>query len=307
MIDFPENDDLDAILSQPGQAPAAIKQPPASYAFTESCPKCRGTGSFISYSGRNLGPCFACKGEGSRSFATSRNARNKAAAKREEKREAKAQEAMAWRETHKDVLAWLDSSAKRNAERNGTFTFPASLLDAVNQYGMLTENQLAAAQRLMAKDEERKAEWSAKREAAAPAADVTALETAFAVARERAKLPGAKGIFTKPLKLTHDGVSVAISSPKPGSKWDGMLFVRDAKDDERKLGYFKGGKFFRQGAATDAEAAAVLAVAATPLEAVKAYAKAWSECGICGRMLLKAESIEAGIGPICAGKYGWGL
>ncbi len=306
------NDDLSDLLGGETAPTTSLKVPPSSYApleqtvFAEGCPKCRGTGSFISYSGRNLGSCFACKGAGKLEFKTSRATRNKAAAKREEKRKTKAQEAAAWRETNKDVLAWLANSAKRNAERNGSFTFPQSLLEAISQHGTLTDNQLTAAQRLMAKDEARKVEWTAKREQAAPVADVTALEQAFAVARERAKLPGAKGIFTKPLKLTHGEVSVAISSPKPGSKWDGMLFVRDAKDDERKLGYFKGGKFFRQGA-TPVEEQAVLAVAATPLEAVKAYAKAWSECGICGRMLLKAESIEAGIGPICAGKYGWGL
>jgi hypothetical protein len=311
------NDDLSDLLGGETAPATSMKQPPASYvpfektAFVEGCPKCRGTGSFISYSGRNLGPCFACKGAGKNTYSTSPEARAKSRERALAKRVEKAQEvidsANSFRATYPDMVAWLEGSAKRNAARGGSFTFPADLLEKLNQYGSLTDAQFASVCKLMARDAERAAE----RTAAAPAADVSALEKAFDVARERAKLPGAKGVFTKPLKLTHGekdaAISVAISSPKPGSKWDGMLFVRDAKDDERKLGYFKGGKFFRQGAATDAEAAAILAVAASPLDAVKAYAKAWSECGICGRMLLKAESIEAGIGPICASKYGWGL
>jgi hypothetical protein len=307
------NDDLSDLLGGETAPLTSIKQPPASYApleqtvFAEGCPKCRGTGSFISYSGRNLGPCFACKGAGKNVYKTSPEARAKsranAAARKVSKEQQIAADAKAFIDAHEAEIKWLTIAGQRNIERNGTFTFPQDLLTKLWQYGSLTDSQLAAVQRLMAKDEAR----SAERTAAAPAADVSALEKAFAVARERAMLPGAKGVFTKPLKLTSGSVSVAISSPKPGSKWDGMLFVRDAKDDERKLGYFKGGKFFRQGAATDAEAAAILTVAASPFDAVKAYAKAWSECGICGKTLFNAESIERGIGPICAAKYGWGF
>jgi len=43
--------------------------------FAETCPKCRGTGRFIGYTGRPLGECFACKGAGKRTFRTSPEAR----------------------------------------------------------------------------------------------------------------------------------------------------------------------------------------------------------------------------------------
>jgi len=318
MIDIKGND-LDAIFAQPGEPTVTPKQPPASYAgvaatYNESCRKCGGSGSFISYSGRVLGECFACKGAGSKTFSSSPEARAtgraRAAVKRVEKAQAITDSANSFRATYPDMMAWLEQSAKRNAARAGSFTFPADLLDKLNQYGSLTDAQFASVCKLMARDAERAKERAAEqaiRVEAAPAADVTALETAFAVARERAMLPGAKGVFAKPLKLTSGEVSVSISSPKPGGKWDGFLFVRDAQDDERKLGYFKGGKFIANRDTTPVEQAAILACAATPLDAVKAYAKAWSECGICGKTLFRAESIEAGIGPICAAKYGWGL
>lgn len=39
-------------------------------------------------------------------------------------------------------------------------------------------------------------------------------------------------------------------------------------------------------------------------EAVK-FGKLYGVCCICGRTLTNEESIEAGIGPVCAGKAGW--
>lgn len=39
------------------------------------------------------------------------------------------------------------------------------------------------------------------------------------------------------------------------------------------------------------------------LDAAKAYGKLYGFCGCCGRRLNKEASIEAGIGPVCAGKF----
>jgi len=40
------------------------------------------------------------------------------------------------------------------------------------------------------------------------------------------------------------------------------------------------------------------------VDGLKAYGKASGSCGICGRKLTTPESIELGIGPVCAGKMG---
>jgi hypothetical protein len=42
------------------------------------------------------------------------------------------------------------------------------------------------------------------------------------------------------------------------------------------------------------------------LEEAKAFGALYGTCCVCGRTLTKEESIEAGIGPICAGKGMWG-
>jgi hypothetical protein len=43
---------------------------------------------------------------------------------------------------------------------------------------------------------------------------------------------------------------------------------------------------------------------ADPLAASIAYGRRTGQCSICGRLLENAESIERGIGPICAGNFG---
>lgn len=49
---------------------------------------------------------------------------------------------------------------------------------------------------------------------------------------------------------------------------------------------------------------ALMNLAESPLESMKAYGRRTGECCMCGRELTNHASIDAGIGPICAGKWG---
>jgi hypothetical protein len=113
--------------------------------------------------------------------------------------------------------------------------------------------------------------------------------------------------MVKPLTLaagpSKDDIAFKVSPGSVGSQWEGQVFFKSI--DGRKLGYVKDGRFNRQFACTDAEANAVLTVAADPKAGLFAYAKAWSRCGVCGRGLLNDVSIERGIGPICMERYGF--
>ena len=51
--------------------------------------------------------------------------------------------------------------------------------------------------------------------------------------------------------------------------------------------------------------ATIMAVANDPLNAAIRYGKVSGECSCCGRELTRKDSIERGIGPICAEKFGW--
>jgi hypothetical protein len=305
------NDDLSDMLG--GEVPKAtsMKVPPASYTpvektvFVEGCPKCRGTGQFVSYSGRVLGQCFACKGAGKLEFKTSgadrAKARNRAAESKATKEAAIAEQAKAFVEAHRPEVVWLTNAAQRNVERGGTFTFPADVLGKLWQYGELTEGQLGAVRKLMLRDAAKQEE----RLAAAPAVDASKIEAAFAIAISKAERPGQQGVFVKPLRLAHDGLAIHFRPGSTGSQWEGMLFAKSAAG--KKLGHIKGGKFSKKFGCTEIEEKAVLACASDPEGAVIAYAKAFSACGVCGRGLLNDVSIARGIGPICAAKFGFAL
>ena len=49
----------------------------------------------------------------------------------------------------------------------------------------------------------------------------------------------------------------------------------------------------------------IMGAANDPLSAAIRYGKVSGECSCCGRELTDPRSIEAGIGPICATKFGW--
>lgn len=289
------------------RAPIVQGQPPANYKpmekrFEEGCPKCHGTGRFHSWGGRDLGACFNCKGVGKLTFKTSPESRAKSRVSNTAKAVNKAQQLIAdvaaWKVAHPAATQWLSSQVERGVQCS---EFAKSLWDALHKWGSLTDNQLAAVERSVAKAAERKAE----REAAAPVVDATKIEQAFAIAREKAARPGMMGMFEKPLKLTSsvNNVTLSFRPGSIGSQWEGMLFAKT--DDGKKVGHIKNGKFFRKFECTDAEAVAVLDCASDPEKAVVAYAKAFSRCGVCGKGLLNDVSIARGIGPICASKFGW--
>lgn len=265
--------------------------------FEEGCPKCRGTGNFVSYTGRIVGQCFACKGLGKKVFKTSSATRAVAREKAADKKAAtSAADVAAFTAREPDVMAWIVAECSKAKP----FEFAVAMAEAINKYGDLTDRQLDTCKRLAAKAAER-----ASSRANGPALDVAAIEAAFVTAREKAFRTGQMGTFIKPLILAAGPAKtdIAFKASAGSGKWEGMVFFKSM--DDRKLGYVKEGRFNRQFACTDAEANAVLTVASNPKEGLFAYAKAWSKCGVCGRGLLNDESIERGIGPICMEKYGF--
>jgi hypothetical protein len=271
--------------------------------FKQPCDKCGGSGRW--HGAYKSGPCFTCEGSGTLTFKTPPAERAKAAARRVAKREERDEIRAAWREEHKAEITWLHETAtwqRNRTDGKPAWEFPASLLESLAQYGTLTDAQLATVQRFMARNEARQAERAQKRETEATAVDTSALEKAFQIAKARASRPGQMGVWTKPLPLHALGHTISFQPGSEGSQWAGRIFV---KLGEKKLGQIKLGRFFRYDECSDAEAAAVVACMGDPAAAAKAYGKAWSRCCVCGQTLTNDVSIENGIGPICAEKYGW--
>ncbi len=260
--------------------------------YTENCPNCRGTGRFRFRNGAS-GSCFKCSGTGKLAFKTSPDYRAKAA----QGRAAKADQAridlqaarQAWIDANPDDFAWMNAKQER-------FDFARSMYDALMQYGTLTERQHATVTCLRLADAERLAAFKAAdaaRLANAPAVNVDRISEAFAHAQ-------GKGI--KKPRMTLDGFKISLA-PATGRNAGALYVVRKA--DDQYLGKIMDGRFTRVRECDDATETHVVRIIADPKDEAIAYGQRTGQCCICGRELTNHASIDAGIGPICAERFGW--
>lgn len=235
--------------------------------------------------------CFSCDGIGKHEFKTSPEYRTKAKASAQKRKEA-AQDAIkaqvaSWVEQNPAEAAWIDSEAPR-------FEFARAMQEALNKYGSLTEKQIATVQRLTVQSAERKAQWAAEKavtEQAAPTVTVEKIEQAFASAKDN-------GIKYPRLRLD---TFVFTAAPDHG-KNAGALYV---KQDGEYLGKILGGKFLKMRSCDAETESRVVAAASDPEAAAVAYGNRVGACSCCGKELHNKASIDRGIGPVCASKYGW--
>lgn len=277
--------DLGAVRDTTGDIPTSIPTP----TFTENCKSCGGSGRFVSWAGRVVGNCHQCKGAGKQTFKTSPTARaatQKSYANRKAAAATAAVEsAEAFTTQHPIAVEWLRASNSN---------FAASLLEALTKYGHLTENQVNAVYRIIAKNDAEKAEKiaaAAKRAENAPEITVARIEQAFQHAQDR-------GVKRPKLRLDTFKFSLA---PVTGRN-AGSIYVTE---NEQYLGKITDGKFFRVRECNDEQEARIVAAAADPSTAATAYGQRTGQCSICARELTNSESINRAIGPICAEKYGF--
>lgn len=296
-----EHDDPLAELFGGAPSPRPAVKPPEDFKpildrfIEENCPKCAGTGRW-----RGIRECFKCKGTGKLRFKTSADYRAKA---RQSSQTKKADARAAWAEEHKAEILWIRETEARLTDPSKpfiSFDFPIRMREAIDKYGSLTDGQLAAVRKLMMRDHERSAERKAeivKRTEQAVAIDVAKIEHSFQHARDAAAEAG-EGV--KWLRLRLDTFSFTPAGAQ--SKNAGGIYV---KEGERYLGKVLAGKFIRSGACSAEQETRIVAAAADPMAAAKAYGLRTGSCSCCGRELTNRASIDLGIGPICAKKYGW--
>ena len=99
------------------------------------------------------------------------------------------------------------------------------------------------------------------------------------------------------------GAFVVKLAPDNGRN-PGALYVTQPRGGEY-LGKIVDGRFLRAGACTDEAQAEVVRLIDDPKSAIEAYGMRTGQCAICGLELTNSESIERGIGPICAEKWGF--
>lgn len=260
--------------------------------FTEKCPACKGRGRFISYAGRDVGPCFKCKGAGNRTFKTSPEARadNRASAA-ERKAKRKAEIMSAFVAEHGAVFDWLNAASLKGN------SFAVSLMASLHDFGSLTPGQIAAVEKCIARDAERKAEAEA-RKINAPAVSSDGVDRLKLAFDKAIAFSAEKGLRLSP-RITINGMT--ISPAKATSANAGALYV---KNGGTYLGKITGGKFFASRECGSDDQASILAFIADPAQAAKVYGQTTGTCCVCNATL-KSKWKELGIGPICAQKFGW--
>jgi len=237
-----------------------------------ACPKCGGSGQ------TRWGRCFRCEGKGAVS------ARSAAASQAKVTRERNEAERRAdFAREHSDVIAFLDANL-------GWSDFYRSLSEQLLERGTLSENQVAAVRRGMAKRAARTEERKIERVASAPFVEISAIEKLFATATDND--------VKKPI-FRADGIE--LSKAPANGRNAGALYV---KREGNYVGKIVDGRFQAVREAPADTLDRLLAVAADPLgESIK-YARRTGCCGLCGRELVDPVSIRALVGPICAPKWG---
>ena len=117
---------------------------------------------------------------------------------------------------------------------------------------------------------------------------------------EAAKTKGAKR-----LTLRFEGINI-----KPNRDLSALWVTSQTEKEEGNYGLQPKylGKVTPQGCdsrLSDTVKEIIMGAANDPLTAAIRYGKVSGECSCCGRELTDPRSIERGIGPICATKFGW--
>lgn len=261
---------------------ASAKKEPKKALLT--CEACNGSGLWrqgrVNQHGNNK--CNICRGTGKVATPLAerrkRNAQTKA-------RKAAALEAkrLDWISENKELHDFLAAATWSE--------FAQSLAGSIDRYGSLTEKQQAAAERMMATTIENKKKRDAEK-ADAPVVDLTGIRMAFEVAG---------GALKKP---TYRAEGLKITMAPASGRNPGALYVARIDGDDYQ-GKIIDTKFHGVRSASDDTLDALLRISRDPKEAAIKFGRVTGTCCCCGRELTNAESIKAGIGPICAGRWGF--
>jgi hypothetical protein len=256
-------------------APPMRTKTTGPHAKTQSFP-CQGCGGSGNWRGRPGHKCFACKGQGYflHSEQDRRNARYKTAARKANKL---AETRAAFDAENPGVGEFLQGATWS--------TFAQELSGKLAQYGALTDPQLRAVQSLMAKTEATRAARAAERETARQTVDLAPIRAMFEAARESG--------YKQPV---YRAAGLIISRAPDSGRNPGALYIKT--EDDEYLGKILGTQY------TGKPAPALAAIAADPKGEAIRYGQRTGQCSCCGRTLTNEGSIDAGIGPICASKWG---
>ena len=171
----------------------------------------------------------------------------------------------------KDIMSWN--------------SFAKSLVDQVASKGSLSDKQLFAASAMLAKIKTNKAERESNM-------------TSVDVSRILAVLDKADPAMKTPKIRVGDFV---FSKPAPHSKNAGSVYIKQLGE---YIGKVTGGYYLPVGNVSKDTIAEIQEICKDPMESAVAYGRRTGNCAVCARELTVKESIDRGIGPVCADKLG---
>jgi len=118
--------------------------------------------------------------------------------------------------------------------------------------------------------------------------------------RQSAPAASLPGVFSL---VVDKGMSLHLGACKVVLFQSGAVGIVAPVFGQGTYGVIESGRLKRFAGLTDEMLALLLDVEARGLEAVQEIGRATGRCAICSRMLTNAESIAAGIGPICAERF----
>lgn len=209
---------------------------------------------------------------------------------RKERETAKvADAAAAWKAEHAAEFAYMQ---KRAAAGNN---FYAGQLGNVERYGSIFDSRLEGIRADMARDARPAA---APAPVARPVVNLEPVEAAFAKAKAAGiawpKLRLGGFVFSPAGANSANAGAIYIKTRQPAGDLPGVY-----------MGKVLGGKLFTSRECDKAAEAEILSIAADPKAAAIAYGKEFGRCSVCNRELTDEASVAAGIGPVCATRYGF--
>lgn len=268
--------DWDSFIDNLVEAPQDIETKKVSTEKTYPCGQCAGTGQWSGgVNSYGNSKCRACKGKGY--FKTDPRKLAKQRQARADKKARAIQQAQAANQAT-GLLA--DFAELRMAEWN---SFATSLLEQHNSGKEWSEKQVLSAKNMVEKTRISRQ----KKQEQAVSVDLSAISELFDKATQsgyKRPIYRAEGLIISKAPMT--GVNA------------GALYVKDV--DKQYLGKVINNKYIGNEVAQEGLAK----IAESPRDAAIRYGQKTGTCACCGRALSNKQSVDLGIGPICATKWG---
>ena len=171
--------------------------------------------------------------------------------------------------------------------------FASSLVQQYDRKRSLSDRQLDAAERMLAKIAATRAE-KAERAAAAPSVDLTRVHAMFA----KAMASGHK-------RPVYRAAGLALSLAPLSGRNAGSIYVKDDETGDYLGKVTEDLRFNPLRTAPEWAAEALSRIARDPSAAAVEYGRETGRCSCCGRELTNPDSIALGIGPICKDRWGF--